>query len=154
MDFAKKYGALDDGIWVDFDDAKIKFLKPNTRKAAVELLNTMTAEDMLFLQEVYPNVEKLDDEQKEEASKAAEDKLKQSTMGKMIGLKAKMAAQHIVDWKNIAMGDTEVPYSKDKAVELCVAYPEFLTWVEAQVKSLQEVASTDTASKAKVVKKK
>lgn len=138
MDFTKKFGAIEaEGTWFEYDDARIKFMGLQSRKAQARAFDAFTADEAL---EMAKNNGKYNYEGK--------------TANDLNRVAAKLASRYLIDWSNITENGVDVPFTPEKAFEFCFYHPEFLTWVNAKITELGETVEQAKATKTAVSKKK
>jgi|APSaa5957512535_1039671.scaffolds.fasta_scaffold126834_1 hypothetical protein len=123
MDLTKKYGSLDaktQAEWVKWDDAELLVAPENNLAFQSASLHEFRISDI--------DGEGLSDRSAHE----------------VVTLDAKLKAKTILlDWKNVFIDGSEIPYSEEKAVEILTDYPQFREAVEDFARKL-----ADTRQKA------
>jgi hypothetical protein len=126
MDLKKKYSIQDeDGVWVTFDDAKIKLLKPGSRLAEHAVNATIPLEH---------NTE----------GKTVDDLMRQT---------AKMVSALIVAWSGMTDDGEEVLYSKEVAEYYCYHFEDFRKFIEEEARKIKVEKAKDVKKHTAIKKK-
>lgn len=137
MDFKKKFGSGDAGVWVNYDETtRLKFYNPGSRQQIAALHRLMTFGEFAFAN-----------------GEIDAQKLKEESMSVVFDMVNKRAASHIADWQGITDDGVEVPFSLNAALSYCSEYPEFREWVESNIVSLKETKA-ESEKKVTATKKK
>jgi hypothetical protein len=151
MNLSKQFGVVGTETWVSHEGSRFLLLPPGSRRAMLALTNMINFEEASDLAPVDQVIlsETATDEEKAHAALALKatleqrlEKIKKKNLGSIASMQARQAACFIVGWENLKDFDTdgvteiEVPYSMEKAIELCLLYPDFREFINAEVDKL------------------